>query len=136
MKVIFQQIASVGLSLLVLLSTVSWTVEKHMCMGRTMDIALFTGAEGCGLDDALSVMGDEAMDNQCCDDESFTLEGQDNLKLSITDLDLEQQVFLVAFNQSYLDLFVPVEELPIPHEKYPPPLLVKDIHILDQVFLI
>ncbi len=52
------------------------------------------------------------------------------------DLDLEHQTFLVAFAQSYLDLFTPVEELPVPHEKYPPPILVKDVQVLDQVFLI
>nr|WP_299387746.1 hypothetical protein [Allomuricauda sp.] len=121
---------------MVLLSTISWTVEKHFCMGRIMDVALFAGTEGCGMDDALLTMGDQKMDKHCCDDESFTVSGQDDLKLTKPDLELEQQWFVVAFVQSYLDLWVPLEELPIPNETYPPPLLTRDVQVLDQVFLI
>ncbi len=105
-------------------------------MGRVMDIAFFAHADNCGMEEAMAAMETDADDNHCCDDESFTLEGQDDLKLSNSDLDFEHQVFLVAFAHSYLDLFTPVEELPVPHEKYPPPILVRDIHVLDQVFLI
>ncbi|AWX43986.1 hypothetical protein HME9304_00985 [Flagellimonas maritima] len=105
-------------------------------MGRVMDISFFVHADDCGMEQAMAATGDDTMDNGCCDDESFTLSGQDNLKLSWDDLEIVSQVFLATFVTSYFDLFVPVEKLPIPHEKYPPPNLVKDIHILDQVFLI
>lgn len=113
---------------MVLVSTVSWTVDKHICMGRVMDISLFAHADTCGMD--------TDTETSCCDDESFTVQGQDDLKMSFDSFGLDHQVFLVAFAQSYLDLFVPLEEIPVPHEEYPPPILVKDIHILDQVFLI
>lgn len=66
------------MALLVLLSTVSWTVEKHLCMGRVMDVALFGHAEDCGMETNLAAFGET--DNHCCEDESFTLEGQDDLK--------------------------------------------------------
>ncbi|MGX1931178.1 HYC_CC_PP family protein [Flagellimonas sp. 2504JD4-2] len=136
MKELFRNISSIFLALMVLLSTVSWTVDKHLCMGRVMDVSFFTLADDCCMEQAMAAMGTDAIENHCCDDESFTLEGQDNLKLSNPDLDIEQQWFLVALVHSYLALFTPVEELPVPHEKYPPPIMVRDIHILDQVFLI
>ncbi|WP_237561834.1 HYC_CC_PP family protein [Flagellimonas algicola] len=136
MKDLIRQILSVGLAMLVLLSTVSWTVEKHLCMGRVMDISLFAEAEHCAMEMAMAAMGDETEENHCCDDESFTVSGQDDLKLTLTDLELEQQVFLVAFTHGYLNLFESLEELPVPHEGYPPPLITRDIHLLDQVFLI
>ncbi|RDY59351.1 hypothetical protein DX873_08130 [Flagellimonas nanhaiensis] len=120
---------------MVLFSTVSWTVDKHLCMGRVMDISFFAHAEDCGMEEAATAMGEE-LEIPCCDDESFTLQGQDDLKLSWNDLDLEQQTFLVTFAQSYLDLYTPLEELPVPNEKYPPPILVRDVQVLDQVFLI
>ncbi|WP_235856455.1 HYC_CC_PP family protein [Flagellimonas oceanensis] len=41
MKQFFHQIVSSLMALLVLASTVSWTVDKHICMGRVMDISLF-----------------------------------------------------------------------------------------------
>ena len=101
-----------------------------------MDVSFFAHADDCGMEQAMAAFGTDADENHCCDDESFTLKGQDDLKLSWYDLDLDHQTFLVAFAHSYLDLFTPVEELPIPHEKYLPPILVRDIHVLDQVFLI
>ncbi|WP_243414857.1 HYC_CC_PP family protein [Flagellimonas aquimarina] len=136
MKTVFHHTISILLAVLVLLSTVSWTVDKHFCMGRVMDISLFVDAEECGMEVAMAAMEDKVMENHCCDDESFTFTGQDDLKLSLYDLEIEHQDFLVAFTYSYLNLFVPVDKLPVPNEKYPPPLLVKDITVLDQVFLI
>ncbi|MEM7483578.1 MAG: hypothetical protein AAF348_00065 [Bacteroidota bacterium] len=136
MKKVFQHTTCIVLAILVLLSTVSWTVDKHFCMGRVMDIALFINADDCGMEDAMTAMGMEKMENHCCDDESFTLEGQDDLKLSWDDFELDHKLFLVVFSRSYFDLFVPVEELPVPHEKYPPPNLVRNIQVFDQVFLI
>ena len=124
------------MSLLVLLSTISWSVDKHLCMGRVMDISFFSEADDCGMESALALLEKDSKKPHCCDDESFVLTGQDDLKLTWSDFDLEQQVFLVAFSTSYLDLFVPLDELPVPHEEYPPPVLVRDIHVLDQVFLI
>nr|WP_299340302.1 hypothetical protein [Allomuricauda sp.] len=124
------------MAVLLLLSTISWTVDKHMCMGRVMDISLFTEAHDCGMEEALKVSGMENMEIPCCEDDSFTMSGQDDLKLTWSDLDVEDQVLLIAFSYSYLNLFVPLEELPAPHEEYPPPKLVRDVQILDQVFLI
>ena len=124
------------MALTVILSTISWTVDKHLCMGRVMDVSFFVEAEDCGIADALSNMGQDSMMKHCCDDESFTLIGQEDLTVTWFDFDLDQQVFLFVFTHSYLDLYSPQVEPPAPFEEYPPPLLVKDIHVLDQVFLI
>jgi len=136
MKQVFHQIVSSLMALLVLASTVSWTVDKHFCMGRVMDISFFSHAEDCGMEAGLALMEKDDVKKSCCEDESFTMQGQDELNLSWSDLDLEHQLFLVAFTFSYSELFVPLEKRPLPNEQYPPPKLVKDIQILDQVFLI
>ena len=136
MKQVFHQILSLLMALLLLASTVSWTVDKHFCMGRVMDISFFSHAEDCGMEAGLALMDGEDFKKSCCEDESFTIQGQDELNLTWFDLDLEHQLFLVAFTKSYVELFVPLDKLSVPHEQYPPPKLVKDIQILDQVFLI
>lgn len=122
------------MALLVLLSTVSWTVDKHLCMGRVVDIAFFSNAEDCGMASGMEMLGQE--DSHCCDDESFTFEGQDDLKLTFNDLDIGQQIFLVAFAGSYFSIFTESSEGPIPFDTYPPPLLVQDFNVLYEVFLI
>ena len=136
MKKFFHHSTAVLLAFLVLLSTISWTVDKHMCMGRVMDISFFVEADSCGMELAMAALEIDEDDNHCCDDETFTYLGQDDLKLTWDELEIGQQDFLLAFTHSYLEVFVPLDELPVPNEKYPPPLLVSDITVLDQVFLI
>lgn len=121
-----------------LVSTVSWTIEKHYCLGTVVDVALFHEADTCGMDmgslnDGITLNTDSI---SCCSDEIIFVPGQDDLKISYHDLDLGQQFFLVAFTGYYLDLLQPVLQPLVPHAHYPPPILVKDIYILDQVFLI
>ncbi|WP_262420212.1 HYC_CC_PP family protein [Flagellimonas meishanensis] len=136
MKKGFHPSVSVFLALMVLLSTVSWTVDKHLCMGKVMDLSFFVSAKDCATEAAMDALEDELDQNGCCEDESFTLKGQDDLKFSWSDLDVEQQIFLVAFLRFHLELFLLLEQLPVANDKYPPPMLVMDIHVLDQVFLI
>ncbi len=118
------------MALLVLASTVSWTVDKHICMGRVMDISLFAHADDCGMD------MDKDMEKSCCDDESFTVQGQDDLKISFEKFDLDQQVFLVSFVQTYFQLFEIDSEEPHSFNEYNPPPLIRDVQVLDQTFLI
>ena len=136
MKSVVHKILSPFLAMLVLLSTISWSVEKHLCMGRVMDVAFFHHADSCGMEDAMTSMGEEMGDKHCCDDESFTLEGQDNLKLSWDELDLESQIFLSFFAYSYFHLIPLSSKDEIHWDTYPPPLLVQDLTILHEVFLI
>ena len=126
------------MALLLLLSTISWKVEKHYCMGRLMDTAFFVDVDDCGMDMALSNMDNPEFEkeNPCCDDEVVVIEGQDDLKLSFNDLDIGQQTFLVAFTHSYIDLFSNLQQQRGLNEFYPPPLLVKDLQLLDEVYLI
>ena len=128
MRQFFHQIASLLMALLVLASTVSWTVDKHICMGRVMDISLFSHADDCGMD--------MDMEKSCCDDESFTVQGQDDLKISFENFDLDQQVFLISFVQTYFQRFEVELEEPNSFIAYNPPPLLRDVQVLDQTFLI
>lgn len=138
MKEVFHKIVSIAMAVLLLLSTISWKVEKHYCMGRLMDVALFTNVDTCGMD--MSVSQDnqdvEKAINSCCDDQVILVDGQDDLQLSFNDLDFEQQSFLLAYSYFYNHLFQVQEEQEVLNEHYPPPILVKDIQLLDEVYLI
>lgn len=126
------------MALLLLASTTSWTVGKHYCMGHLIDVSLFDQAENCGMDMPISNndMSEMEGDNSCCSDEFIVLEGQDDLKLTFDEIKLDQQIFLVAFTRLYLNLFQVQTEQAVPNKHYPPPLLVKNIQLLDEVFII
>tara|TARA_R110002049_G_scaffold309051_3_gene516232 strand:+ start:16739 stop:17140 length:402 start_codon:yes stop_codon:yes gene_type:complete len=123
---------SIALALLVLLSTVSFTIEKHFCGDVLVDVSVFNSAESCGMQTSEIIQK-----KSCCKDEIDVIQGQDELKFSnIDDLNFEQQLFLTAFTFSYLNLFEGTPEKTIPHKDYSPPNLVADIQVLDQVFII
>ena len=102
-------------------------------MGHLVDIAFFSEADSCGM---LISNASEMQEMDCCDNETIVVDGQDDLKLSFDELSIDQQLFIASFTYSYIDLFEGLQEQIVPHLDYPPPLLVCDLQLLDQVFLI
>lgn len=120
------------MALLVLFSTVSFTVEKHFCGDVLVDVSIFLDAKRCDMEDV-----EMLQKKTCCKDEIHVIEGQDELNTNVyNDLDFSQQQFITAFTYSYLDGFQSLPRQIIPHKDYSPPNLVVDIQILGQVFII
>jgi|TARA_R110001632_G_scaffold225613_1_gene358758 hypothetical protein len=138
MKSLFNKIASFTMALVVLFSTFSFTVAQHYCGDDLVDFSFFGQAESCGMESQQTSDSHNANFDKkdCCDDVTLSISGQHDLKLSFEKLSFEQQQFVVSFVYSYLNLFEGLQENVVPFSHYPPPLLVKDIHILDQTFLI
>lgn len=126
------------MALIVLFSTFSFSVEQHYCGDVLVDYSFFGRAESCGMD-VQKILNSEQSDlvkKDCCNDETLTINGQNDLKIAFENLNFEQQVFVATFLYSYLNLYEGLPEDIVPFSDYPPPLLVKDIQILDQTFLI
>lgn len=122
------QIFSWAMSLLVLVSTVSWTVDQHICMGRVVSTAVFSEAAGCGM--AMSE------DNKCCDHKTDTLKGQDDLKHSEVINDFAPVAIVV--DPFVLSIVKPTEitaEVPSIFRSNPPDPPER-LHLMYQVFLI
>lgn len=133
MKRIFQKSSSFAMAFLLLFSTVSFTVEKHFCGKVLVDQAVFSEAASCGMHPETSGISSE---DNCCNEQKVVVEGQKDLKISFDDLDLSQQVFLTGFTVSYLELFAEEFKENTPFFQYKPPLLVYNILVRDQTFLI
>lgn len=132
LKQVLHKVFSIAMAILVLFSTVSFTVESHYCGDTLVDVSIFAEAEKCGMESI-----EMLQKKSCCKDEVNVLQGQDELHVvSFEDLDLDLQQFLVAFTQSYLILFESLPKQIIPHKDYVPPNLIYDIQVLDEVFLI
>ena len=127
------RIFSIALSFLVLFSTFSLTVEKHFCGNRLVDVAVFSDVKGCGME----VAPESMTSNSCCKDIVDVIEGQDELTLvSFDDLEFETQLFVSTYIYSFSKLFESLPKQIIPHKDYSPPNIVKDIQLLDDVFII
>ena len=122
------QIFSWAMSLLVLVSTVSWTVDQHICMGRVVSTAVFSEAAGCGM-----VMSE---DNKCCDHKTDTLKGQDDLTHSEVIIDFAPVAIVVEpFKLSIIEPVEVAVEVPSIFRSNPPDPPER-LHLMYQVFLI
>lgn len=138
MKALFHRIGALCMAFMVLFSTLSFTVDMHYC-GRTLVDLSLDKAENCLMKSIMpeNTSGCASMQKmKCCTDVELSFEGQDELKINFDNLSLDQQVFLTAFTISYFDLLQPADESKIPFDGYPPPLLVRDIQVLYETFLI
>ena len=138
MKSLFNKIASFTMALVVLFSTFSFTVAQHYCGDNLVDFSFFGQVESCGMEirQTQNSHNDNFDSNDCCDDVTFSKNGQHDLKLTFEKLSFEQQHFVASFVYSYLNLFEGLQENVVPFSCYSSLLFVKDIHILDQIFLI
>ncbi|MCE2611719.1 hypothetical protein LVD13_01965 [Flavobacteriaceae bacterium D16] len=138
MKAVLHKFGALFMALVVLFSTLSFTVDMHYCGHTLIDFSL-DEADNCLMKSIMPENSNGCSSMQkmnCCSDVEITFEGQDELKISFDQLSLNHQVFLTAITNTFLDLLQPVEENKIPFDGYPPPILVQDIQVLYETFLI
>ena len=137
MKNFFKNTTAICLASLVLFSTMSFAINEHYCGGELVATAVFAKAKTCSMEMQNAIPIEESnVKNNCCKDLVKLVEGQNDLKLTYSDLDFQQQVFIAAFVYSYINLLEGINKETVPFKDYTPPLIIKDIHVLDSVFLI
>ena len=125
------------MAFVVLFSTMSFSVNMHYCGETLMDSAIFKKAETCGMEmenpltDSCSISK-----KNCCSDEIFVVDGQDELQLQVEKISFEQQVFIASFVYTYINLFEGLDKNVSSFEEYKPPLVVKQIFKIDETYLI
>ncbi|AXT56825.1 hypothetical protein D1815_14135 [Aquimarina sp. AD1] len=138
MKKSFQKIVSISLACLVLLSTLSFTVEKHYCGRFLVDVAVFSKAKDCGMEMMSHSLDHniEIKKKSCCKNEVIVVEGQDELKISFDQIDFPQKMIFISFFNSYQHLLVPKKENNLIFKEYSPPERITDFFILYETYLI
>ena len=138
MKDIFRNITAISLACLMLLSTMSFTINKHFCGDHLVNTSVILKADTCGMDINFPPTEKDCSikKKNCCKDEIQLVKGQDDLKLDFSDLNFKQQVFITSFVITYSNLFEGQASQFVPLNDYSPPIVVKDIQLLDEVFLI
>jgi len=138
MKQVFHKIASIIMAFVVLFSTMSFSIGMHYCGNTLVDSALFHKAKDCGMEMQKGIIAcnKTVVNNDCCHDEQIKVKGQNELKISFNNLKFHQQVFIASFVFSYINQFTDLKENITTFDEYPPPLIVKNIYKLDEVYLI
>lgn len=127
------------MTFVVLFSTMSFTISSHFCGDNLVEVSYFGKAKSCGMEMGMQNNPKECSitKKNCCNDTISVVQGQDDLKTSSFDtLSFEQQAFVVSFFHAYHNLFNTLHNKVIPFKDYSPPLVIKDIQTLDEVYLI
>ena len=142
MKETLRKITSTLMALIVLLSTMSFSVDMHYCGGHLVDFSMFDKVDTCMMkaekskDSSICEVVEMETKTGCCSDLEVTIEGQDDLKISFDKLTFEQQQFVFSFTYSFINIYKEADENIVPFIDYVPPPLLRDVQILDQTFLI
>jgi hypothetical protein len=138
MKQVFHKISSFLMAIVVLFSTMSFTIDMHYCGDNMVDFSFFHNVETCGMEKELAsnCENPEMSKKSCCSDEQIIIKGQDDLKDNFTKLTSEQQIFVASFVYSYTSLFEGTESKEVPFFDYSPPYVKRDVQVLHQTFLI
>ncbi|MAX70736.1 MAG: hypothetical protein CMC76_10010 [Flavobacteriaceae bacterium] len=122
--------------MLVLISTFSISIEKRFCGENLVDVAVFSEAKSC-CEEIPKLNQTNATKKSCCKREIDFVKGQDNLVLkTLDDLDNIQKQVLFAFTCSVDKIYVSTPKIAIPHKHYSPPVIIRNIYVLDQTYLI
>ncbi len=125
------------MAFVVLFSTMSFTAYMHYCGDTLVEIVVFKKAKGCGMEmQNPSANGCTITKKNCCDDKQMIIDGQDELQLSLDKLIIEQQQFIISFVYTYISLFKEYDEDINSYREYKPPLIVRQIYKLDEIYLI
>lgn len=122
---------------LVLFSTLSFTVQKHICADEIADVAIFGTLERCEMPDDTDHNENLGFSKEsCCQDETHFVQGSNAELKASSKLQGQTQIFAILFTYSYLNLFENLEKDSNSFLKYSPPLVFKDIQVLYDTFLI
>jgi hypothetical protein len=131
-----RSISAILLAILVLVSSTSFMVSMHRCMGEVRSVALFTKAASCEMEQRAPACLLH-MKSPCCADETI-VHKSDAFKASIThfhvvapaQIDLEQPLVVISE-------VIPTAPFSRTHYyNYDPPLRSCDLTVEHQVFLI
>ncbi len=136
MKQVFQKIASLLMAFVVLFSTMSFTIDMHYCGDELVDTSIFDDANFCGMDSQALTSNCETVKGECCTDIHLKKDSQDKIKYTVDTVSFNQELIAVSFIYSYINLFEGLKENVIPFQDYTPPLVIKNIQLLDETFLI
>ncbi|QDO94197.1 hypothetical protein FNB79_09470 [Formosa sediminum] len=138
MQTFFRNITALFMAFVVLLSTLSFSVDMHYCGDTLVDVAVNTDAATCGMEVMVETpLKTSITTSGCCTDQKVVVSGQDELNLGVNALSLDHQIFVTTFVYVYQNLiFETLPKAHIPFQEYSPPTLVSDYQVCYETFLI
>jgi hypothetical protein len=138
MKSILRHIGAISLASLVLFSTLSFTIGLHYCGKRLVEVAVNNETHGCGMEMAPKNGSDtwSQAGIPCCEDVNLAFEGQDDLRHSGPEISFVKLFAIVQPHHISVLPRVDIIKRTFNYLEYSPPLLIRDLPVLNRAFLI
>jgi hypothetical protein len=136
MKKVLFKITATLLSLIVVLSSMSFTIDKHYCGETLVDISYFGKADSCCDMKKSSEKPQKKKKKNCCSNETEFITSTTFDKEKVWVLAPKDVQFLVFHLYSYINLYQEVDVEKEFYKDFSPPDLGQDIQILHETFLI
>ena len=140
MKAILQKISAIVMAVVLVFTTMSFTVNMHYCGDTLIKYSFTQPIESCGMDTdekfSPTVCDEVLSKDSCCSYEQLLVEGQDEVKVSWHSFSIAQQATFRINSYSHIPLFLGAKQKLSSFKAHAPPLIVRDIYVLDQSFLL
>lgn len=141
MKKIISKIGTILLAFTVLFSSLSMGIDKHYCGDTLFSKAIFSSAQDCVMQQVTACPGHTTTEQyvqkeSCCYNVHLVFEANDINQLALQSYTLKKQEVVVLLVNDYLFSLKQVNRYQKYYQYYSPPLIVQDIPVLIQSFLI
>jgi len=134
MKQLTTKIGAVLMTLIVLLSTMSFTINQRYCDGNLVDTTLFLKSDSCKI---IVQSNCCEITEDCCNHEQIVINGQKELPSRIVvETPILNKCFVINSVKLHLEKYDFQSKSRIFYKKYIPPSLVFNKQIVHQVFII
>jgi hypothetical protein len=140
MRHLINKIVSIILAATVLYATSSFSVDMHFCCNQLVDIAFFGKAKPCK--DKIKESSETSFkkcsfeEKDCCSDRTFLKHADEGIKKASLEMELPTFTFFNVPVHSNMERFEGLKKNIVPFRDYSPPLISKDIQLLQEIFLI
>ncbi|CAM1354626.1 HYC_CC_PP family protein [Tenacibaculum insulae] len=137
MKKTVHKIAAILMAFVVILSTMSFTIDMHYCGDTLVETAVFKKAKDCGMEMQQTALKNcDIIKKDCCNNVQIAFDSKDEIKPSFEILTFKQQQFVASFVYSYVHLFKDFTTTKKYFQEYKPPLVYKEIYKVNELYLI
>lgn len=125
-----------SIAFILLLSSINWKVNFHICGDYVVNYALFVDAESCGMEESISICEYDpengTLRKTCCTNKDVIISGNDVFRIQNSHVNVDSfSPYLISSSSLATSL-----RFETANEHYDPPWLIVDHPSVNQVYII
>jgi len=125
------------MAFVVVFTTMSFTVDMHFCGDTLVETAIFQQVKGCGMELQKPAKGDCVVkSNNCCNDKQLTIDGQQELQISVSAFSFEQTLYVTSILNTEKEFSEVIDNNVPLYKGYFPELVIRQLYKTAETYLI